>query len=142
MSKSCVTLPFPWEPKKRWHRLSAYFIWKPQHAGTSCTYTPCTMVCKNRPSSMLATQKAVCPALHIPKLHAIFGDSSFSVCRGHRNSQKASIGSLTLVHNLVPEGTTAKKTIPPYPRGEQPAKSHTPKTLPEVRTCRMGKDVS
>lgn len=38
---------------------------------------------------MHATQKAICPTLHIPKLHGLLGDSPFSVCSGHRNSQKS-----------------------------------------------------
>ena len=41
-----------------------------------------------------------------------------------------------------PEGTTAKETIPPYPSGERLAEIHTPETPPEVRTRRMGKDIS
>lgn len=48
VSKSCASLPFPWEPKNPWHGLSAYFIWKSQHAGTSCTCTPCAVVCKTQ----------------------------------------------------------------------------------------------
>lgn len=82
------------------------------------------------PSSIHTIQKAVCPVLHIPKLHGLLGDSPFSVCSGHGNCQIQENREPDTRSQLglpFPERTTAKESILSYTVREQQAKMGTPK---------------
>lgn len=97
------------------------------------------------PSSIHTIQKAVCPVLHIPKLHGLLGDSPFSVCSGHGNCQTQ--------ENREPD--TRSTTWSPFSRknnckGKHPllhsqrttGKNGHSQEMLEVRTCQVVKDMS
>lgn len=97
------------------------------------------------PSSIHTIQKAVCPVLHIPKLHGLLGDSPFSVCSGHGNCQ--------IQENREPD--TRSTTCSPFSRknnckGKHPllhsqrttGKNGHSQEMSEVRTCQVVKDMS